>query len=117
MEGQYIDISGMDLEELAKHISKTTLDILPADLAAQLFYLDAAHSAQVLKAQWQEQRPAPTIRVRINVSDSVKGIRTSDTTLEVYGDLRDYEVDDIVALREELSTKVDAVYPPPHGDK
>ena len=67
--------------------------------------------------RWAGQpRPAPTVRVRINVSDSVKGIRTTDTTLEHSGDLRDTDLDQIVEMRLALTAKVDAAYPPPLAD-
>jgi hypothetical protein len=63
---------------------------------------------------WAGQpRLAPTVRARINVNTSVKGVVTTDTTFEFAGDLRDYDIDHVMKLRQELSAKVFAAYPPP----
>ena len=58
----------------------------------------------------------PQVRARINVSYSVKGVRTTDTTLEWSGDLQDYDEDRILAMRQSLSLGVDALFPPPPLD-
>ncbi len=74
--------------------------------------MDLAREGQ--SVAWAGQaRPAPTVRVRINVSTSVKGVVTTDTTLEHFGDLRDIDLDAIVEMRLQLTSKVDVLYPPP----
>ena len=108
-----MDLQLMDLLDLATEIRKSTVEIKPEELADQLIKLEADHRIELTKARYEEQRPAPTVRARVNVSDSVKGIRTTDTTLEFYGDLRDYNPDRVTEMRVELSAKVDAEYPPP----
>lgn len=108
-----MDISLMDLNSLAKQIRMSTKDIEPKDLAAHLDYLDSEHRIELVKAQYADKRPAPTVRVRINVSTSVKGVVTTDTTLEHFGDLRDTDLDAIVEMRLQLTNKVNEVYPPP----
>ncbi len=55
----------------------------------------------------------PQVRARINVSYSVKGVRTTDTTLEWSGDFQDYNEAEMLKLRWSLSTGVDALFPPP----
>ena len=101
------------LLDLAKLIRESTKDIDPKDLAAQLEYLDSEQRLHLVRAHYEDRHPAPTVRVRINVSTSVKGIVTTDTTLEHFGDIRDLDLDEIVEMRLQLTNKVDAVYPPP----
>ncbi len=108
-----MDITLMDLSELAKQIRESTADILPADLADQLVYLDAQHGARLTSAHYENKHPAPTVRARVNVSTSVKGVVTTDTTLEYFADDRDYDADRVMELWQELNAKVDAAYPPP----
>ena len=108
-----MDISLFDLPMLASQIRISTVDIDPKDLATQLDQLDHEHHIELIKAHYADKRPSPTVRVRINVSTSVKGVVTTDTTLEHFGDIRDFDLDAIVELRKELSAKVDAAYPPP----
>ena len=112
-----MELGCMDLTDLAKQIRESTKEIDPKDLAAQLDYLDFEQRAELIKAHYEPHRPAPTVRVRINVSTSVKGITTTDTTLEWFGDLRDYDDEKVLVLRENLSDRVDAAYPPPPLDE
>ncbi len=108
-----MELGLMNLTDLAKQIRESTKEMNPQDLAAQLDYLDFERRAELIKAHYEPHRPAPTVRVRINVSTSVKGVVTTDTTLEWFGDLRDYDLNEVLDQREALSTKVDAAYPPP----
>lgn len=86
---------------------------MPEALVKDLETIAHMVDLEVLEAGLLEKRPAPTVRVRINVSTSVKGVVTTDTTLEHFGDIRDLDLDVILQLRTELSMKVDSVYPPP----
>jgi hypothetical protein len=108
-----MDISLMDLAALAKQIRKSTVDIWPGALADQLEFIEVEHRIALIKALQAEKHPAPTVRARVNVSTSVKGVVTTDTTLEYFADARDYDADRVMELRKELSAAVDAAYPPP----
>ena len=103
------------LKEIAQRIRTSTKDIMPVDLAADLDDIAGELQTDIVIAQYEVKRPAQTFRARINVSDSVKGVRTADSTLEMTGDIRDYDEDDFVAMRVSLTAKVDAEYPPPIG--
>ena len=108
-----MDINLMDLSQLANQIRESTIDIDPRNLADQLDLLDHDQRIALIRAHYEDRRPAPTVRARINVSTSVKGVVTTDTTLEYFADDRDYDAARVMELRQELSAKVDAAYPPP----
>ena len=55
----------------------------------------------------------PQIRYRLNVSDSTKGVRTTDSTLEWSGNPQDMTAEEFVALRQVFQAEVDKAYPPP----
>lgn len=75
------------------------------------------YAFDVLDGQhWTTDRPAPTIRVRVNVSASVKGIETADSTLEITGDVRDVDLRYVMGMREALSLLVEEAYPKPLTD-
>jgi len=50
---------------------------------------------------------------QVHNPDSVKGIRTTDTTLEWSGEFDDYNEAQLLDLRASLSLGVDALFPPP----
>ena len=107
----------MNLELTAQKLRDKSEEIREAhpELSGYLVGMskDMEH-ASMTSLDWSKgPRPAPTVRVRINVSTSVKGVVTTDTTLEYFGDSRDVVLDAVVELRKELTAKVDAVYPPP----
>ena len=51
-----------------------------------------------------------TIRQRVGVSTSVKGIYTFDCTVEITGD--DVHMDEVLAKSDALVSKLDERYPP-----
>ena len=107
----------LDLEMTAQKLrdkSEAIREELP-ELSGYLLGMSEDLEDASMGSRWWSKglRPAPTVRVRINVSTSVKGIVTTDTTLEHFGDLRDLDLDEILQLRTELSLRVDACYPPP----
>jgi hypothetical protein len=56
-----------------------------------------------------EQQAGPVIRRRLNVSSSVKGIRTADFTVEITGGTED----EFWAHFNSFADAVDKAYPPP----
>lgn len=54
---------------------------------------------------------SPQLRFRCNVQYSVKGVRTTDATVELVGD--EYDADKFWALQLDFQRKVDEMYPPP----
>ena len=70
----------------------------------------------------EERRPKPQIRYRLNVQYNVKGIRTTDATVELVGDLDSTEdggaqqIKSFLELQVAFQKKVDNIYPPPQKD-
>ena len=108
-----MDISLLGLESLAGVIRDAPAGIDLIDLAAQLDHIDREFRVSLTAAQYSEKRPAPTVRARAKVTTSVKGVRTTESTLEWDGDIRDYDIDVVMDLREVLTESLDKVYPPP----
>lgn len=53
-----------------------------------------------------------SLRYRVNVSTSVKGIKTWDCTVDGLG----YEMDEVLVKRDELVSKLEKRYPAPKGE-
>lgn len=60
--------------------------------------------------EFEPVRP-PTVRYRLNVKDSVAGIRTTDLTVEVSGEHVSFQ--QFATLQVEAQDWVDHEYPPP----
>jgi len=58
-------------------------------------------------------RPEPQIRYRLNVTNSVKGVRTTDATVEYIGSDR-MTADEFMSIQVIFQAKVDEAYPPPN---
>jgi len=56
---------------------------------------------------------SPQIRYRLNVTDSVKGVRTTDSTMELIGDFAQVDLDGFMVYQREFQRAVDQAYPPP----
>ena len=57
----------------------------------------------------------PTERIRVNVSTSVKGVKTWDATVEVTGETTDEIISHVLLESDALTRALDARYPPQTG--
>ena len=57
----------------------------------------------------------PTERIRVNVSTSVKGVKTWDATVEITGEMTDMVMAEVLQQSELLTRALDARYPPQTG--
>tara|TARA_Y100000310_G_scaffold236599_1_gene239826 strand:- start:3322 stop:3522 length:201 start_codon:yes stop_codon:yes gene_type:complete len=60
-----------------------------------------------------EPTAQPQVRYRLNVQYSVKGVRSTDATMEMTGPWTEIDAHGFLGLQREFQAKVDTLYPPP----
>ena len=103
-----MDISLMNLEDLAQQIRTSTIDIQPEALAERLDQINIEYHVGMIKAHYEEKREPPQVHYRVNVQGQK---RVPDATFTLEGDDRDIDVQEFWQRHDEFQREVDRRYP------